>query len=246
MTIMDSALSLYSENSVLIDFIKDVILVIGLYKVIRYIWRWQYTVKTSEIGRDLGIREGIEGQLESYVLEKAENGKKDIAVRFIHWKNYPHNLENDAYKHHLWINFNEGRTLPSGWIDNTGLKFQEHLWFYGQNLYLDDNGIFFFSAGTKEYTGFKRIPNVVLVVHMPFSNIVNFDFKQKIEYECILYTRHPYSKYKKLYSDEYIIREKYGQPYLRIELSRRHQLGRYRWVSYMALRAKIALSTLFK
>lgn len=209
----------YNNNQEIISLIKDIIFFLGFIGFIKFIINWRYNKKTKEIENNLNFRAKIEDKLNEYVLEKNKN-KVGAGIRFVYWENYPWRLDDDAYKHALWVTNTDERTLPSGWIDNTGINFYESLFFFSRRVFIDKNGIFFFSDKNSKYKGFKAIKKgQSLVLHMPFSKIVNYDFKEYIEYEPIFYIKHKYNNWKSLYDSKYILREKIGEDYFRLELN---------------------------
>ncbi|WP_036308601.1 hypothetical protein, partial [Methyloglobulus morosus] len=150
-----SVLSFYKNNKDWIDLIKDIIFIFGvpllLYKSYKYLKDRTLISKTEKIETNLRFRDRIESELQNYVLEKNKNGKKDIGIRFVYWKNYPWQLSDDGYKHFLKIEYHHDLILGSSWIDNTGINFQEHLWYFGNSVYVDKNEIFFFAPKETTY-----------------------------------------------------------------------------------------------
>ncbi len=240
---MQNIIETYVQYEEWLNLIKDIALLFGFYKFIQFLWEKRFVDKSKQIKSNLEIREELGKKLEKYVHEKFKNGGRDIAVRFIYWKNYPNKIDDDAYKFHLLINDNGKNVLPSGWIDSTGINFQEHVWFLSFSVYVDDKGIFFVNKKGLTIKNFKEVQNCVMILHLPFTNIVNFDFKDFIEYEPIFYIRHAYTNYKKLYDDKIIIREKFGDPYFRLELNRKLRLKKYTWFSYTLLKIKLFLTS---
>lgn len=239
---MEQILKFYNENATLINFIKDIVCFLSAFTLIKYLWNWNFIRKTEKIESNLKFRERIEAALDDYVIKENKNGIKDIGIRFVHWKNYPRRLQNDGYKHLLKVEYHDNQLLLSSWIDNVGIYFQEHLWFTSSSLYIDAAGIFFFASSERQYKGFTEHKNKRLIVQFPFTKIVNFDFREIIEYEPVLYIRYPYTKYKKLYSREYQIREKFGDEYSYVELDSRKQISKHTWVRY---KTKLILSKFF-
>lgn len=229
---METILSWYKDNEALINLIKDIVYFLGAFTLFKYLWSWNFNRKTEKIESNLKFRERIEIALDDYVIEQNRSNIKDIGIRFVYWKNYPWNLKNDGYKHFLNVQYHNNQLLASSWIDNTGIYFQEHLCWGSSSVYIDAIGIFFFAPKSRVYEGFEEHKNKRLVVHLPFTNIVNFDFREKIEYEPVFYIKHPYSKYKKLYSRKYLIREKLDDNYFCLELDGRKRLSRYSWLNY--------------
>lgn len=234
----ESVLKFYVDNKDWVSFIKDIVYFWGAYALLKYLWNRNYSRKTKEIAHNLQFRDRIEKELEAYVIRENKNGIKDISIRFVYWKNYPRKLAADGFKHILQIEYHNDQIIGSSWIDNTGIFFQNHLWFFSTSAYVDKNGIFFFAPEGHSYRGFTEHKNRRLITHVPYTNIVNFDFKEIIEYEPVFYTKHYYTNYKKLDSDNYILRERHGQPYFNLELDRRKQLKKYSWLAYIFSRAK--------
>lgn len=234
---MEKILLFYSENQTFINFIKDCVYVVGVWSLIRYLLNWNYVRKTTQIDSNLKFRKRIESALDDYVIDTHRNGRKDVGIRFVHWKNYPWFLKDDGYKNFLYIKYLDKRILGSSWIDNTGIYFYEILWFTSTSVYVDERGRFFFDSKGKDYKGFAEYKNKCLVMHLPFSNIINFDFREVIEHEPVFYIKYKYTKYKKLYSNQYVIREKFGDEYLRLELDNRKQISKY-FLPYYKMRKK--------
>lgn len=145
----------------------------------------------------------------------------------------------------LRVSYHNDRILCGSWIDNTGLKVYSPLWWYSNSVYLDEkNGIFFIDKKEQRFKGFVEIRNCILVKHLPYSNIVNFDFKEYIDYDAVLYTKYKYDS-KKLYSDEIILREKEGTPYQRLELNKNLELKKYSVLMHALFKIKIRITKHF-
>lgn len=235
---MDFVLNLYLEYGDWINLAKDAVFFFGAIGIVKYLFNRRFEVKSNEIKDNLKARDNIEDKLNEYVFEKYRNGV-DVAVRCVYWKNYPWNLGDDGYKHLLFVRADDERTLPSGWIDNTGINFEEPLSFFGNSIYVDKNGIFFIAKKESRFEGFKELAGKRLVMRLPFFNIVNFDFKTRIEYEPIFYIKYRYDDFNKLYSYECVCRERSGEDWFRFELDRRYQLKQYSLWRYALMRIKI-------
>lgn len=239
---METILCWYKDNEILINFIKDIVYFFGAFTLLKYLWNWNYARKTGQIESNLKFRERIESALEDYVIKTNKNAIRDIGIRFVYWKNYPWHLNDDGYKHLLKIEYHDNLLLNSSWIDNTGIYFQEHLWFTSSSVYVDADGIFFFAPSENRYKGFTEYRGKRLIVQLPFTKIVNFDFREVIKYEPVFYIRHHYTEHKKLYSHKYQIREKLGDEYTYLELDNRKKISKYSWVCY---KIKLLLSKFF-
>jgi len=136
--------------------------------------------------------------------------------------------------------------MPSGWINKTGLNFQENIWFTGKSIYVDKDGIFFFAPKGETYDNFEELADKCLIQHMPFSSIINYDFKEYIEYEPVFYIKYHYTKYSKLYSNHLIVREKAGKNYFSHELDRKLQISKPKSIQHLYIKLKIWLNTFLK
>lgn len=213
-----------------------------LLSFIKTIWNWNFSRQVKLIENNLKFRERVELPLQQYIIENYKNGIKDIGIRFVYWKNYLNHIdvEDDGFKHFLRVEYNDGVLIDSSWLDNKGIFFQEHLWFYSRSVYEGKRGIFFFAPSGQNYYGFTEHRNCILIRHLPFANIINFDFKEVIEYEPVFYIKYKYTNYKKLYSSSYTIREKHGAPYFQLELDSKN----YRNYNVL-LRLRISISKYF-
>lgn len=133
---MDWILNTYIEYKNWIELTKDAVFLAGAITLVKILWHKRFTDRAKEIKENLEFRDRIESNLNDYVREKAKN-KVSIAVRFVHWKNYPHNLNNDAFPHKLFIYPHEDNVLPSGYIDNTGINFEVSIWWLSNSTYVD-------------------------------------------------------------------------------------------------------------
>lgn len=202
---MNQVLDFYKDNKEWINLAKDFVFLVGFIGLIKFLWTWNFRRKTASIEQNLKLRDNIGDKINEYVFEKHEGGIKDIGIRLVYWKNYPWRLENDAFNHMLWLRYVGRNTTPFGWIDKTGINFIEHIWWLGRSIYLNKYGIFFVDKEKKYHNGFEEFNNKILVQHMPFSRIINFDFKDYIDYEPVFYIRYKYTQNSKLYDDELII-----------------------------------------
>ena len=119
--------------------------------------------------------------------------------------------------------------------------FKEHIWFCSNSVYIDKSGIFFIDKKNEKHKNFNEITDCVLVLHMPFSNILNYDFKQYIEYEPIFYIKHEYLEWRNLYSDHVLLQEKEGTEHKCVELSQSKMIVRFSRFSYALMRIKLFL-----
>lgn len=134
---MDHILELYHQYKEWIELIKDAVFFAGayaffhgLYVLVKYLRNKKFEAISAAINTNLKFREKLQPSLDDFIFDAA-TGTKDIAIRFVYWKNYPWNLSNDAYKIYLYIKYLD-KTPHYGWIDNTGINFQEHSWWYGK------------------------------------------------------------------------------------------------------------------
>ncbi len=98
---MDSILKFYLAHQDEINFIKDLAFLFGAFTLVKYLWNKRFRDQSQAIGYALEKRQSIEENLNEYVYEKHKN-KVGIGIRFIHWKNYPNKLDNDAFAFELF------------------------------------------------------------------------------------------------------------------------------------------------
>lgn len=238
---MDWVVCTYLSNKNWIDLVKDIVFFAGAITLIKYLLNKRFQDKSREIQNNLNSRKDIEENLHKYVEEKSDNNVV-IAIRFVYWKNYPYNLNNDAFPHALFLYAHEDNTVRSGYIDNTGINFEERFNLSGASIYIDQNGIFFIDNKNQEFVGFNEIKNPKLTMHMPYHNIINYDFREFIEYEPVFYIRYPYTKRRKLYDDEVIIRGKDISP---INTKQSRMLKKYSYIRLKFIKLKLHLLGLF-
>lgn len=229
--------------SQLTSIISDMVVIGGILRGLWYLKSRAFLDRSNEIKNNLEVRRFIDEQLTTYILGKNTNGIKDIGIRFIYWKNYPNNLQNDAYNHllHYEVDPRDGVLLGS-WIDNIGIFFQDDLSFTNRSIYYNSsNGIFYIDRESKSHKGFTEYRNKILIMHLPYSNIVNYDFRDLIEYEPVFYIKYKYDD-DKLYSNEYVCRERNGDEYFRLTLDRRRYLKRSWFIWYHFLQFKLFVS----
>lgn len=230
-----SIISLYIEYQDQINLLKDIIFFAGAYKLFTYLANKKFQDSCANINENIRFRKKIEPQLNNFIQDSQI---QDICIRFVHWKNYPWNLSNDGFRSLLWINYENNKPCY-GWIDNTGVNFEKPL--KSNSVYLDKkNGIFFISEKNQNFKNFKEI-RCSFIMHLPFKNIVNFDFIEKIEYEPVFYTKYYYTNWKKNYDDLIILRELKGDEYFRYELSQKRMLKKYSLTRYLLLRIKLSV-----
>ena len=239
---MNSLIEFYVSNKNWIDLIRDgvffasaITLFTGFGAWLIFLSKKRFTDISAAIKSDLELREKLEPLLIEHILTDAKNNMRDTAIRFVHWKNYPRQLEDDGYKEHLWIKYHRMQPLipfASSCIDNTGVFIQSHLWFYGLSVYVDKNKYFFLDSKDRKIKGFQEFSDCVIVYHLPFTNIVNFDFKEYIEHEPVFYIKYRYTKRRKLFDDQIFLRkselrEEDKFNYLNLELSQKNWMKKY-------------------
>ena len=103
---MDYLLNTYREYKDWIELVKDLVFFAGAYTFFHgayllfgYLRNKKFEATSTSIDNNLKFREKLEPLLQSFIFDAAKN-TKDIAVRFVHWKNYPWKLSNDGFKFH--------------------------------------------------------------------------------------------------------------------------------------------------
>ena len=255
---MNYLLQFYLSNKDWIDLFRDILFFIGglsllrgVSKHIKFLRERRLADKTAAIRSDLDFREKLKEPLWEHVKEHCEEGLKDIGIRFVYWKNYPYGsttgADYDGFKEHLSVEYYKDKPHDNSWLNNTGVYFIYHLWFWEQSIYIGENKIFFFDKKGKNFEGFNEYSDCVAVYHLPFSNIVNFDFSERIEYEPIFYIKYKYTNIRKLYSNQIGIRSKKGE-FLDIglsELNLKNKMKKYAKWRYVYFKFRLYLYSLF-
>lgn len=180
--------SVVSKTSSYISYFTNIIIIVGA------VWgkaNWNFEKKLKEINNDLTKQNSLKSPLNKYVQEKSESGIKDICIRFIYYKNYPYNLEDDGYKYCLHILYHESDVLFGSWKDNVGIKICDHVWFSSCSIYVNlTNGISFVDCRGRAPKGFQEYKNSCLVYCLLYRNILNYDFEYPLEHEPRFYVRY--------------------------------------------------------
>ena len=158
---MNNLIEFYKCHQDWINLIKDFVFFMGAFTLVKYLWNKRFNDQSALIEHALLKRERLEKELNEYVYEKHKN-KVGIGIRFIFWKNYPDDLNDDAYAHEIFTYPREENVLPSGFINKTGVNFIEPLWRYSQSVYVNQSGIFFFDKKGKNIQVFKSFLIVFL------------------------------------------------------------------------------------
>jgi hypothetical protein len=211
-------LSWYESTTMSWNLIKDIIymsgLLYGLYKINRFIRSYSFDKKCKDIEDNLEMRNRIEKHIADFISGKPKHNKR-TRLCLTHWKNYPSQFIHGTFnEYNIYYNLSiRGENFPrTGFADNVGLYFEEELdrgnyGFYNKanELYINKKygyDICFFGKSNRNYRGYKKankLLNLTRVFHLPYKNIVNFDFKEYLEYSPVVYVRHkPYSR--KLFS----------------------------------------------
>ena len=100
-----------------IDLAKDIVFFSGAIVAFKYLKNKNFLDVTQKIKTNLHFRSRIEDDLNNYVYDRYKNGKKDIAIRFVYWKNYPWKLDYDGFSHFLFCRSFDNKSLPFGFIE---------------------------------------------------------------------------------------------------------------------------------
>jgi hypothetical protein len=223
LTFMQPIIDLYNQAKPWIEIVQTVIYFLGFAWIVRWLWSYRFERKCKEISDDLRMYAKITRKLEDHVREKFKNGISEIGIRMVWWKNYPFNLDNDAFKQVLFVNTEEVRKKggEENWplimpFDNTCIKLSDYCpGFQGISVYLGIFGLWFFSYQGKKYKMFREVPGEYQVVYeLPYKNIVNFDFNEFIEHEPVIYTKYKYNSWK-IFSNRIFIDNQNSSAHLR-------------------------------
>lgn len=217
----------YKNNLEPINMIKDMFVVGSVYEIIKYLFNKNRIEKENQLKSDLKFNKNIQTNLFEYVLLENKNEIKDICIRFIFIENYPwqiENISNDGFKHYLYVKTYENRIKFKTWIDHTGVWFKHHLWFSENSIYINSNDEYFITKKSQNYPNFQEYSNKIILLHLPFKNIIEVDFDNKIEYEPIFYIKYAYDDYKNLYDDQIIVINKNEDELLNLKLNRNNEI----------------------
>jgi hypothetical protein len=254
----------YISSKNIVDLLKDMIFFFGTLAG----WKLWKDRKFAEISREiqsnLKFRKKIEPLLIEYFSQYGEYWKMDVKIKFLSWKSYRQfeTVQDDFFSHCIFVErfqFYEKQSAPWMFIDDKGINFQKHIWFSASSVYLDENGIFFVDKKSKKFRFFKEIENCVMVLHLPYKNIIDSDFRGEYDRAPIFYTRYHCNQYKKLYSDKVVIAagpprkkdiedyhdELYSHFHMN-PLSQKNMLKKYSWCRYATVLMKVKLSKIIK
>jgi len=203
----------YAQHKDYFDFVREIVFAVGLIatfygytKLLKYLTQRKALVKRQEMENDAKLYDAIHQKLKERVdsYNATEENPRDIGVRLLYMENYPYKLANDGYDQMLYYYFMSEHHKASGYISGKGLYLMEHIWFYGNNIYYNQNNEKWFID--KKGLSFKKYSELnykQLVRRIPFANIYGYDFNSDWAFkgEPVFYTKYKYDKWK-LYADD--------------------------------------------
>lgn len=177
-------MDLHSAWAFLVNSIKNIL------NFVVYLKNRKLNAIRQIIAYDIDFYQKFQNQLTRYVDNQDNH---EIGLRLIFWKNYPNNLNDDGYKYNLNITYFWERKTKDSYIDHNGILIREDIWFLQDSVYIDKYGIFFIAEENQNHAGFIEHSDVYLVRHIPFSNIIAYDFDRIIEHEPVIYTQYSYN-----------------------------------------------------
>jgi len=198
-------LEIINSVSLYIAIIANVIVIIGAVPIFIWLKNLSLERKKKEINDNLNIRKNIQQKLRDHADGYDRSKPHDIGIRLVYWKNYPWKLDDDGYKQLLYYDTNLDKRLNHGteFLINTGILVDEHIWFFGNSLYLGNFGTFIIDKSGQKIIGFREVKQKIkLVTTLKYKYIINWDFEDKIEYEPVFYIKYKYTK-KKLFENQF-------------------------------------------
>lgn len=240
---MDYFLNIYTCNKDYIDLIKDSLYFLGLVPASAFgilaLIKYRFNKRVSEIRSTVAYQKKFEKDLNKYIYDFFDSNKgikRDCKVTYLHYKNFPYNFKDDGYNQYFYVGYMETRNNYfepyNTWIDKTGVKFLEALWYYGESLYCNKYGVFFIGKSNKEYPNFKEVKDLFLIKTMPFKNIIDYDLNDKVEYSGTIYGKYSYDD-KRQYLNTYKICDKNNLIVKDLELNRCFQMKKYSYLFYL-------------
>lgn len=234
-----------------VNFIKDISYFGGGFYLFKYLKNRNFLRQKEVIATDLVMREAIGKELGDYIHQQYKlRPLEPIAIRLVSWKNYP-SAQNDGYRRRIHYRTLNNYLIADIWIDRVGIWLEDTSVFLDFSLYVDKDKIFFSALPDRQYRDFRELKGVGVVYQLPFEHIINFDFKEFIEYEPVIYTKYYYSAWKKLYSREIRVKKKLKdgkyntEEYGLMQLDARNNLKRYNYSRHKILQARIMLEKFY-
>ncbi|GEM_PF-5405636 len=205
---MQGIIDLYLRNKNLIEMLKDVGVIVGAWRFIKYVAHKRMSDKWREMQNDLAVYKGMGDKLKEYVdgLGATTSPRlHDIYVCLMYIGNYPYDINDDGYRLSLFYRLSRspasnGKHIPLGYISGKGL----YVYSLSNIYYNQKNGRWFCSSHSDRMRkGYEKLDDYLLVMRIPFANILGYDFDSDISVngEPVVYTRYR-SSYLRLYADD--------------------------------------------
>ena len=214
----------YIQNVIAINLVKDVVffisaisIVVGAYHIL--IAFSLSKIKCREMENDKKKYLDIREKLSEYVNRSGENEIKnhDIEVKLLKIKNYPHNLSKDGYGKSLFCYRQTPAHEITGYISSSGIFLIYGIYYMEGSIYYDAiREKWFLSKGGEKHRKYIELKDKYLIVKIPFSNIVgyNFDSDWGEERVPIFYTKYKYNNWKLFANELVAVNQKDGKyPY---------------------------------
>ena len=204
---MQGIIDLYLRNKNLIEMLKDVGVIVGVWRFIKYVAHKRMNDKWSEMRNDLATYKEMGDKLKKYVdgLGATDQSRlHDIYVCLMYIGNYPYDINDDGYRLNLFYRLPKsqhcGKYIPLDYISGKGLYV-----YSLSNIYCNQkNGRWFCGSHSgRMCKGYEKLDDYFLVMRIPFTNILGYDFDSDISVngEPVVYTRYR-SSCLRLYADD--------------------------------------------
>lgn len=237
MELCPKMLEWYCSNETLVNFIIDIITIVGfitaiyaICDIIKYLRTRKMQNKINEMQRDEQTSHTLSRELEKYI----GSGGHDYGVRLVFYKNYPYKLDDDGFrKYSYWYKFSE-KHVPSGYISNTDVAIIEEVSFCGDRIYYNEKTHKWFIDGSnKQFKKYLELPYDMIIYRLPFQNILGYRFGSSDwtdKHEPVFFTKYKYNSWK-LFGDNMtaVLRCQYGGfPSSQLILSKTKRIKRYK------------------
>lgn len=202
MELCPKMLEWYCSNETLVNFIIDIITIVGfitaiyaICDIIKYLRTRKMQNKINEMQRDEQTSHTLSRELEKYI----GSGGHDYGVRLVFYKNYPYKLDDDGFRKYLyWYKFSE-KHVPSGYISNTDVAIIEEVSFCGDRIYYNEKTHKWFIDGSnKQFKKYLELPYDMIIYRLPFQNILGYRFGSSDwtdKHEPVFFTKYKYNSW---------------------------------------------------
>lgn len=173
-------------------------------------------------------------------LDGYENpSERDIKIYLLYFKSRTSRYEK-SNQYYLNV-FQEGKNhTPHGYIDYAGIYFYEWPQYWGDDIYINTQGVFFYAPKGGQYPNFNNITDCRVLYRLPFENIERSDFEDGIDYKPLFFV----NKKRNLFStqiDVYPLVRNNCKAFFHYPLDTKHQIKGYNFFSVLETNLRIKI-----